>query len=98
MTLDSGWSVGSEKLFSLANFPLASGLQTAEQKRSFELLRLALFALKLRKLERKPKAGHDYEFHCNLLRHAIFQQVITLADLDAQEQAMQLIKACREST
>ena len=37
----------------------------------------------------------ENDFRCNLLRHAIFQQIITLTTLDAREQALQLIKACR---
>ncbi|MBO0793502.1 MAG: hypothetical protein J2P36_21490, partial [Ktedonobacteraceae bacterium] len=96
----SGWSAGrqSEK-FLLANFPARCTLQTEEQKRSFELLRLALFALKLRKLELGPRPKEEwiFEFRCNLLRHVIFQQLVTLEHLDAHEQAMQLIKACRST-
>ena len=33
----------------------------------------------------------------NLLRHAIFQQVLALIKLDARDQAMQIIDACRKS-
>jgi hypothetical protein len=73
-------------------------LETAEQVRSFELLRLAFFVLKLRKLDQRQESGaedNEYEHRRNLLRHAIFQQVVTLTDLGAKEQAMQLIEACR---
>jgi hypothetical protein len=73
-------------------------LETTEQVRSFELLRLAFFVLKLRKLDQKQENGiadDEYKLHSNLLRHAIFQQVVTLTDLGAKEQALQLIEACR---
>ncbi|ERR1051326_7860304 len=73
-------------------------LETAEQIRSFELLRLAFFVLKLRKLDQRQEHGieeREHEHHSNLLRHAIFQQVVTLTDLGAKEQALQLIEACR---
>jgi hypothetical protein len=73
-------------------------LETTEQVRSFELLRLAFFVLKLRKLDQRQGSGiedGEYEHRGNLLRHAIFQQVLTLTDLGAKEQAMQLIEACR---
>ena len=84
---------------SLSTFPSMSQLKTVEQIRSFELLRLASFALKLRKLEQRYESGGDLppenDFRCNLLRHAIFQQIITLTTLDAREQALQLIKVCR---
>ena len=84
-----------------------------EQRRRFELLRLAFFVLKLRKLEQRlnneqggmesPEHAEDRDeqsgkqlFRCNLLRHVIFQQVVTLIRLDSREQAMQIIEACRE--
>ncbi len=90
---------------------LASGqLETVEQIRRFELLRLAFFALKLRKLEQRQSSGSEHgdddngkrgrpdelEFRRSLLRHVIFQQVLTLTKLDAREQALQIIAACRE--
>lgn len=90
---------------------LASGqLESVEQIRRFELLRLAFFALKLRKLEQRQSPGSEHgedsngereqageqEFQRNLLRHVIFQQVLTLMKLDAREQALQIIDACRE--
>ena len=94
----------ASRLTSLSTFPASSQLETEEQRRRFELLRLAFFVLKLRKLEqeargveerhRKPLHG-DYQFRCSLLRHTIFQQVITLTQLDAREQALQLINTCR---
>jgi len=84
----------------MSAFPQCSQLETVEQIRGFELLRLAFFALKLRKLEQRHDvaAGDEgeYTFRCNLLRHAIFQQVLTLTKLDARDQAMQLIEACRK--
>jgi hypothetical protein len=73
-------------------------LETTEQVRSFELLRLAFFVLKLRKLDQRKGSGiedSDYKHYSNLLRHAIFQQFVTLTDLGAKEQALQLIEACR---
>ena len=79
----------------LSTFPTQSQLQTKEQICRFELLRLAFFILKLRKLEQSREAGPEYEMRCNLLRHAIFQQVVTLTGLDAREQAMHLIDTCR---
>ncbi len=82
-----------------STFPRDSQLETADQIRGFELLRLAFFALKLRKLEQRQERIKDeaeYEFRCSLLRHAIFQQILTLTKLDAREQAMQLIDACRK--
>ena len=90
------------------SFPADSTLETVEQQRRFELLRLAFFVLKLRKIEQRLSAIHEenneaeardqeLEFRANLLRHAIFQQVLTLIKLDAREQAMQIITACRKS-
>src|SRR5579885_1835119 len=84
---------------SITTFPQGSQLETVDQIRGFELLRLAFFALKLRKLEQRHEAGGDeneHRFRCSLLRHAIFQQVLTLRALDATDQAMQLIEACRK--
>ena len=83
----------------ISEFPESSRLETEDQIRSFELLRLAFFALKLRKLEQRHdriKDETEYTFRCSLLRHAIFQQVLTLTKLDAREQAMNLIDACRK--
>lgn len=87
-------------------------LETPEEIRQFELLRLAFFTLRLRKLEQRIEhieqseyteqiesaegAEEEHRFHCNLLRHAIFQQVLTLTNLDARSEAMQLIAACRK--
>ena len=83
----------------ISTFPESSQLETTDQIRGFELLRLAFFALKLRKFEQRQERIKDegeYNFRCSLLRHAIFQQVLTLTKLDAREQAMQLIDACRK--
>jgi hypothetical protein len=83
----------------ISTFPRCSQLETTEQICGFELLRLAFFALKLRKLEQRHELGGDQDeflFRCNLLRHAIFQQVLTLQGLDARERALQLIEACRK--
>ena len=93
---------------SYSSFPTTSTLETAEQQRRFELLRLAFFVLKLRKIEQHLSAlceesvagdAHDQEldFRANLLRHAVFHQVLTLIKLDAREEAMQIIAACRKS-
>jgi hypothetical protein len=102
-----------------AMFPASGLLETPEQIRRFELLRLAFFALKLRKLEQRsigageekvegattptppappaPPAPHDeQEFRRSLLRHVIFQQILTLIQLDARSQAMQIIEACQK--
>lgn len=73
--------------------------QDPERRRKFELLRLALFALKLRKLERTHEMTRgisrgEYEFRCKLLRHGIFQQVLVLISLGAREQTRRLITAC----
>jgi hypothetical protein len=83
----------------ISAFPESSQLETADQIRGFELLRLAFFALKLRKLEQRHdriKDEAEYKLRCSLLRHVIFQQVLTLTKLDARDQAMQLIDACRK--
>ena len=85
---------------------MASGqLTSPEQIRRFELLRLAFFALKLRKLEQRLSVAEgseeaaeptsEMEFRRSLLRHVIFQQVLALIKLDAREQALQIITACR---
>lgn len=78
-------------------------LTTPEQVRRFELLRLAFFVLKLRKLEH-PAIPYDgmktitdeMAWHGNLLRHAIFQQILTLTQLGARDEAMLLIDTCRK--
>ena len=89
----------SDELVSLTTFPTQSQLVTAEQIRRFELLRLAFFVLKLRRLEQtqegEERVTKEYTLRCSLLRHTIFQQVITLTRLDAREQALQLINTCR---
>jgi hypothetical protein len=89
-------------------FPGSGLLETREQIRRFELLRLAFFSLKLRKMgqhvaseqvkiERAALQQDDeQEFRRNLLRHVIFQQVLTLIHLDAREQALQIIEACQK--
>jgi hypothetical protein len=88
------------------SFPSQSTLVTEEQIKRFELLRLVFFALKLRKLEARPaepsedgkavSGEQERAFRCNLLRHAIFQQVLTLSQLGAREQALQIIETCRK--
>jgi len=94
---------------SFSSFPSDSTLETVEQQRRFELLRLAFFVLKLRKIEQRlsllgeesEEAGAprdpQLDFRANLLHHAIFHQVLTLIRLDAREQAMQIIATCRKS-
>jgi hypothetical protein len=87
-------------------FPTNGLLETTEQIRRFELLRLAFFVLKLRKLEQRLASGQakaegsqepndEQEFRRSLLRHVIFQQVLTLIQLDARGQALQIIEACQ---
>ncbi|HEX4207652.1 MAG TPA: hypothetical protein VHZ51_26325 [Ktedonobacteraceae bacterium] len=105
MTPDAneGMSQADMEPVSIFALPQYSRWQTTEQRRGFELLRLAFFALKLRKLEWVRAsatyiAREDYDYRCNLLRHVIFQQVLALSDLDARDQALQLINACRSST
>lgn len=88
----------------LDHFPLDSIFTTIEQMQRFELLRLAFFALKLRKLHEQMALPieHDlahareqeFSFQRNLLQHAIFQQILTLTKLDAREQAMHIISTC----
>ena len=116
---DTGYRLdGSSTLFD-SNTSITNQLETVEQKRRFELLRLAFFVLKLRKLEQRlnheqgstgsiegtgsPEHLEDVDeqsgeqlFRCSLLRHAIFQQVVTLIRLDSRDQAMQIIEACRK--
>ena len=93
---------------SISSFPTDTTLETVEQQRRFELLRLAFFVLKLRKIEQRlhvvreeseesKTRDSEMDFRSNLLHHAIFQQVLTLIKLDAREQAMQIIATCRKS-
>src|SRR5438876_6858643 len=86
-------------------FPTGCLLETTEQMRRFELLRLAFFVLKLRKLDgrvtqeaslTRGSKEEERELRRNLLRHVIFQLVLTLTRLDAREQALQIIAACRQ--
>lgn len=92
---------------SYSSFPAHSTLETVEQQQRFELLRLAFFVLKLRKIEQQLSAlceesgagearDQQLDFRANLLRHAVFHQVLTLIKLDAREEAMQIIAACRK--
>ncbi len=75
---------------------------SSEQVCGFELLRLAFFALRLRKLEHRYALDPQqidisrYAFHRNLLQHAIFQQVLSLTRLGARRQALRLIEACHQ--
>lgn len=88
----------------LDNFPIESIFTTTEQMQRFELLRLAFFVLKLRKMheqmalaaENGEATAREQEFSLqrNLLQHAIFQQILTLTRLGAREQAMQIISTC----
>ena len=99
MTLSSS-QFAHKNVVSLAGFPTQSQLVTTEQIRRFELLRLAFFVLKLRRFEQTHEESEDitqeYALRSSLLRHTIFQQVITLTRLDAREQAIQLINTCRK--
>jgi len=90
----------------ISMFPAHGMLETTEQIRRFELLRLAFFVLKLRKLEQRLADGqtsmessqeqkNEQGYRRNLLHHVIFQQVLTLIRLDARGQAMQIIEACQ---
>jgi hypothetical protein len=112
---DTGYRLNSSDSLFDSGFPVTNQLETVEQRRRFELLRLAFFVLKLRKLEQRlnneqgstgsmesPEHAEDADeqsgeqlFRCSLLRHAIFQQVVTLIRLDSREQAMQIIEACK---
>lgn len=96
---------GSDALHA-SMFPAHGLLETTEQIRRFELLRLAFFVLKLRKLEQRLADGQmnmessqeqkdEQGFRRSLLRHVIFQQVLTLIRLDARRQALQIIEACQ---
>jgi hypothetical protein len=89
----------------LDTFPIDSIFTSAEQMQRFELLRLAFFALKLRKLHEQMTQTieedmlselqeREFAFRRNLLQHAVFQQILTLTGLGAREQAMQIISAC----
>lgn len=95
--------------YSLSLFPVSSKLENPEQQRRFELLRLAFFSLKLRKLEQRleitggqekaelsQEQRNEHEYRRNLLRHAIFHQVLTLISLDAREQALHIIEVCQK--
>ncbi|MEO8973511.1 MAG: hypothetical protein ABI406_18135 [Ktedonobacteraceae bacterium] len=113
---DTGYRLDSSNSFFDGGFPVTNQLETVEQKQRFELLRLAFFVLKLRKLEQRlvneqgstgsmgnPDRLEDADeqriehlFRCNLLRHAIFQQVVTLIRLGSRDQAMQIIEACKK--
>lgn len=85
----------------LDTFPLDSIFTTVEQMQRFELLRLAFFVLKLRKLNEQQaltavydqtyEKEREFSFQRNLLHHVIFQQILTLIALDAREQAMHII-------
>ncbi len=97
----------ADKIAHISTFPLDGRLESTEQIRRFELLRLAFFVLKLRRLEHHVadrqtgeaatvEPNSEQEFRRNLLRHVIFQQVLTLTRLDAREQALQIIAACRK--
>lgn len=97
----------SDKITDISAFPSDGRLESNEQIRRFELLRLAFFVLKLRRLEQHLvdrqtggaatlELNSEQEFRRNLLRHVIFQQVLTLIQLDAREQALQIIAACRK--
>jgi hypothetical protein len=94
MTLGSN-QFAHDDVVSLANFPTQCQLVTTEQIRRFELLRLAFFVLKLRKLEGSEDTTREYALRSSLLRHTIFQQVVALTRLNGREQALQLINTCR---
>lgn len=97
-------STKSQSRTRLDSFPIESIFITKEQMQRFELLRLAFFVLKLRKLHDQTTLAvdegmnetqeHELALRRNLLQHTIFQQILTLTRLDAREQAMQIISAC----
>lgn len=115
---DSTQHITGSEITQFSSFPTDGTLETPEQIRRFELLRLAYFVLKLRKLEKGSAAEQgkegkigvkeaadtslsaevlgEQELHRSLLRHVIFQQVLTLIKLDAREQALQIIGACQQ--
>ncbi len=64
-------------------FPEHGLLETTEQIRRF-------------RIGCGQKENDELEFRRSLMRHAIFQQVLTLISLDAREQALQIIEACRK--
>ncbi len=108
MSKEAGYSPAKIDRTDMASFPTSSTLETDEQIRRFELLRLAFFGLKLRKLDQRlsdetavvemPQAVRaELDFRRSLLRHAIFQQMVALIQLDAREQALQIIAACQRS-
>ena len=90
----------------LDNFPIESIFTTTEQMQRFELLRLAFFVLKLRKLHEQMALAaengeavtkeQEFSLQRNLLQHTIFQQILTLTRLGAREQAMQIISTCHK--
>jgi len=94
----------SQSRIHLDNFPIDSIFISVEQMQRFELLRLAFFVLKLRKLNEQMNRtleegmndlqSQEFSFRRNLLQHAVFQQMLTLTRLNAREQAMQIISAC----
>jgi hypothetical protein len=106
---DTARQISDVDALHISMFPANGLLETKEQIRRFELLRLAFFVLKQRKLEQRGQtiAGarliasnedshSEQDFHLSLLRHVIFQQVLTLIRLDAREQALQIIDACQK--
>jgi len=94
----------------LSSFPMTSALENDDQMRRFELLRLAFFVLKLRKLEQRlssisqeeylendlKEQNEQLTYRCNLMHHVIFQQVLALIKLDARDQALQIITTCHK--
>lgn len=97
-------STKSQSRTRLDTFPIDSIFISTEQMQRFELLRLAFFVLKLRKLHEQTaqaveeglseQQAQEFSFQRNLLQHAVFQQVLTLTGLNAREQAMQIISTC----
>ncbi|HTI15191.1 MAG TPA: hypothetical protein VL461_11590 [Dictyobacter sp.] len=90
-----------ERLITVSAFPAGDQLTTLARIRTFELLRLAFFVLKLRKLQLSDaflvqEQGHaelsQFPYY-NLLRHAIFQQIVRLSDLGGRAQALRLVEA-----
>jgi len=73
-----------------------NSIDTNDKAIAFELLRLAFFALRLRKVENMHVQDSEHAFRCTCLKNAIFQQILTLSRLGAKEKALELVAACNK--
>ncbi|GCE10996.1 hypothetical protein [Tengunoibacter tsumagoiensis] len=80
-----------QELLMISVLPWVAHCVTQEQIGRFELVRMAFFLLKLRKLELQD-GSQEREFERVLLRNAIFQQYVSLRTLGLSEQAHQLFQ------